>query len=183
MMEEKQFWQLIDASRAAAIQAQEQGAEEDIFNLHLESLREGLQPLTPVDLVAFALRFYELRSRAYRWDLWAAAYWSEGGCSDDGFMDFRSTLISLGKDWYYRILAEPDALVETLGRKDFPYMQSEGFPYVEREVYEQLTGKAMPDLPVKHPGEPAGEQFDFDDPAQIRKRLPGLFAKFPKGGP
>lgn len=30
---------------------------------------------------------------AYRRDLWAAAYHANGGCSDDGFIDFRIWLI------------------------------------------------------------------------------------------
>ena len=35
----------------------------------------------------------------YRWDMWAAAYLIGGGCSDDGFIDFRAGLIAQGLDW------------------------------------------------------------------------------------
>jgi hypothetical protein len=46
----------------------------------------------------------------YRYDLWAAAYLIGGGCSDDGFIDFRAGLIAQGRDWYHKAAASPDSL-------------------------------------------------------------------------
>jgi hypothetical protein len=35
-----------------------------------------------------------------------------GGCSDDGFIDFRAGLIAQGRDWYERAAASPDDLAD-----------------------------------------------------------------------
>ena len=53
-----------------------------------------------------------------------------------------------------------------------------------REVYEEKTGQELPDSdpPFEHPAEPAGEQFDFDDPEIMRKHFPKLVARLPEGG-
>src|SRR5207247_1890272 len=130
--------------------------------------------------------FWERHAHAYRWDLWAAAYWLGGGCSDDGFIDFRSCLISLGKTDYERILADPDNLVDVVDRPDAPYMHSEGFQYIASRVYKELTGEEMPvsedDAGEYVPIEPAGERIDHDSDAVMQKRFPRLFARFPEMG-
>jgi hypothetical protein len=41
--------------------------------------------MTPQEVVGYQQQFTAQLSRAYRWDLWGAAYLMEGGCSDDGF--------------------------------------------------------------------------------------------------
>jgi hypothetical protein len=61
-------------------------------------------------------------------------------------------------------------------------MQAEGFGYVPSQVYEELTGNDMPQPEMKHPSKPAGEQFDFDDPEEMRRRFPRLVERLPEGG-
>jgi hypothetical protein len=68
-----------------------------------------------------------------------------GGCSDDGFTDFRYGLISLGKNVYYKAIENPDSLVE-LGA-DIE-IRNESFGYVAFEVYEEKSGTEMPDSSV-----------------------------------
>lgn len=182
MMKEERFWQIIETSREKAKVAQ-RNEDQDFSELQEHTLKEVLEKIPPQEIVEFKLRMSELHSRAYRWDLWGAAYWMDGGCSDDGFMDFRYCLISLGRDLYTRILANPDVLAETIGRSDIPYMQAEGFGYVPRQVYEELTGEDMPepDPEIKHPSDPAGERFDFDDPEEMRRRFPRLVERLREG--
>ena len=125
-----------------------------------------------------------IHSQAYRWDLWATAYWLHGGCGDDGFLDFRSCLISLGKGLYLQILEDPDSLADLAGRFDIPYMQAEGFQYVASKVYREKTGQSIPEREADEgaPPEPAGERIDHDDAEVMRRRFPKLVARYPEMG-
>src|SRR5262245_37427776 len=128
-MDETRFWEIVDTSRAKARKIPLQPGQ-DFIDVHEQTLAEALRALPAEEIFAFRERFWERHAHAYRWDLWAAAYWLGGGCSDDGFIDFRSCLISLGKTNYERILADPDNLVDVVDLPDTPYMQSEGFQYI-----------------------------------------------------
>jgi hypothetical protein len=87
-MTDAKFWSLIDTSRAQA--KGKSGRQEHI-------LRRLLGDLSADDVAEFAIRYDNLIRKAYRTDLWAAASLIGGGCSDDGFWDFRSWLVSRGK--------------------------------------------------------------------------------------
>jgi hypothetical protein len=137
-----------------------------------ESLRLRLEALDPNELPVFQKHFDELFGRAHRWDLWGAAYLIEGGCSDDGFIDFRYALISKGRSVYEEALRAPDSLA------DVDIISNESFGYVAREVYEDKLGQALPDGPRVHPIEPVGEEWDFEDDDQCQKRLPKISARF-----
>ncbi|MBA4369242.1 MAG: hypothetical protein C0403_16570, partial [Desulfobacterium sp.] len=77
-----------------------------------EAIKNQLNGLTPEEIVSYQEHFDAFFEKAYRWDLWGAAYIIEGGCSDDGFMDFRYGLISKGKEVYETSLKNPDNLAD-----------------------------------------------------------------------
>jgi len=140
---------------------------------------------SPEELIAYNVTFQHFWYLSYRWDLWAVAYWLHGGCSDDGFIDFRACLVSLGKEWYFQVLNDPDSLTDLVGRDDVPYMQAAGFQYVDFKVYMEKTGyDGMPEVVgMAHgPTEPQGERFDFEDDEEMRKRFPKLVARYPDMG-
>jgi hypothetical protein len=181
-MTEDRFWQLMEESRTRA-KAVSRTEKPDFSDRHEPALQAVLEGLSAEDVAEFDSWFRRLSLKAYRWDLWAAAYWIGGGCSDDGFMDFRSNLVSLGKDAYTAILADPNALADVVGGPDTPFMQAEGIGYIATKVYRKKTGKEPPDDPTrKYPKDPAGQDFDFDDEAEMRKRLPKLTSKIKSGG-
>ena len=103
MMDESTFWQIIDDCRSKA--GQDEGEMAD-------QLSSALRALGPEPIRQFELRLMELMNRAYRWDIWGAAYWLNGGCSDDTFSDFRGNLVALGRSHFERILADPDILAD-----------------------------------------------------------------------
>ena len=179
MMEEALFWSIVDSSRQRAREIP-LSPRQDFIDLHEKTLAQALAQRTPDEIVAFRDRFWSYHRMAYRRDLWAVAYWLHGGCSDDGFTDFRSCLISLGRNLFFKILADPDSLTDIVDLPDTPYMQAEGFQYVASKVYKQVTG----DWPAGDygPNEPAGEDFDFEDDAEMAKRFPKLVAKYPDMG-
>lgn len=184
-MAEDRFWALIEESRRLA-RAKKPANGDVFFERQLEAMPDILRKLSPDELIAYDRRFWAYHRQAYRWELWGAAYWMHGGCSDDGFIDFRATLITLGKDLFLQVLKDPDVLAELIERKDVPaYLQLEGFQYLAGRVYKEKTGyDAIPDMPDEErgPAKPPGKKFDFENDAVMGKRYPRLVAKFPDMG-
>jgi hypothetical protein len=180
-MDLEDFWAAISTARAACREGQP---------FH-QALTGHLATLPPDDLVAYQARFRDLRARLYRWDVWAAAYLIGGGCSDDGFIDFRAGLIAQGRGWYERTAASPDDLADhpdvRSGRTDF---RDESVNYAAVYAYEATTGGSTADfysrcsiyqgsLGVQRESDmDMGEDFDFDSPQQMRRHLPRLSAIF-----
>jgi hypothetical protein len=183
-MAEDRFWALIGESRKRACKKKLRPGQ-DFIDLHIEEHRKVLEKLTPEELIGYSQTFQHFWYLSYRWDLWAVAYWLHAGCSDDGFTDFRACLVSLGKEWYFQVLNDPDSLTDLVGRDDVPYMQAEGFQYVDLKVYQEKTGhESMPEMPGerRYRSEPEGERFDFEDDDEMLKRFPRLVARFPDMG-
>ncbi len=165
------FWQLIDASREHA-----SGDLDD----QVENLRARVEQLDPDEIIQFAERFAEYWSRAYTWELWGAAYIIGGGCSDDGFLDFRAWLISKGEKVYEKALKSPESLIDVVSVDAAEDCQFEGFQYVARQAWENKTRNRRGEFPVQELTqslEPAGERWDEvgDD---LERRFPKLWRKF-----
>jgi hypothetical protein len=160
-MDKQAFWDLLEG-----LDPETAGGE----------LAARLDALEPEAIAAFQHHFDEEHARAYTWPLWGAAYLMEGGCSDDGFIDFRYGLISRGQKTFESALAEPDSLAVLLDEDDF--LSNEEFGYVAAEVYENKTGAPIPRDGAAHPADPAGKDWDFDDEELCAAKLPKLWAKF-----
>jgi hypothetical protein len=153
-----EFWTIVE----------EAGEADDGEDGAADALRELLAKRSAPDLAAFAGHFEALHARAYRWDLWGAAYLIGGGCSDDGFDYFRNALVMKGRAVYEAALAKPDSLAKVDIGED------EGVAYVARELYEAKTKEPLAYSVVDAPDEPLGEEWDFDDEAENKRRLPQL---------
>jgi Protein of unknown function (DUF4240) len=168
-MDRLTFWKIIDDSRKQA------GGDLD---KQVGMLRARLEQSEPEEIVQFGKLFQEYWVRAYTWDLWAAAYIIGGGCSDDGFLDFRGWLISKGEKVFENALKDPESLVEVVN--DEEDCQYEGFQYVASQAWENKTGKGMGDFPnhgLKHPSKPAGERWS-EEGEDLERRFPKLWKKF-----
>ena len=195
LMDEDQFWQIIESSREDARKVPREPIQ-DFLDVHEQTLAAALRTLSPEKIIGFNNRFWNAHHRAYRWNLWAAAYWTCGGCGGDGFIDFRACLISLGRKAYEQVLRDPDSLAEIVDQPDLPCLQCEGFQYVASKVYREKTGDKIPLgteesplgteesplLPRGSPPGPTGERIDEEDVEVMRRHFPRLVAKFPKGG-
>ena len=162
-MDVDQFWQLNDGLPA-------EGAEE--------ALAQRLSELDPSEIESYQKHFDTTFAEAYQWLLWGAAYIIDGGCSDDGFIDFRYGLISRGRKVFEAALVDPDSLVDVASDSDEGYIPNELFGYVAQEVYETKVGERMPRNSLPQPTEPDGDDWDFDDAEVCAQRLPKLWAKF-----
>ncbi|MFJ9844853.1 DUF4240 domain-containing protein [Kitasatospora sp. NPDC101155] len=101
-------------------------------------------------------RFSAVRESGHRWDVCAACYLIGGWFSDDGFIDFRAGLISLGREWFERVATAPDSLA------DYPLVDGSGSVddleeallqedanYAALRAYDRVTGvRLSSDLPL-----------------------------------
>lgn len=167
-MTEEMFWDLVKAAKAEKTQ--------ELFS-QPKLLQQKLEQLPPEQIIGFSKIFGRLFHQAYTWDLWAAAYILGGGCSDDGFMDFRGGLIGLGRDAYYEALRDPETLAKQPTR-GVDFFQ-EQMLYAADRAYEAVTGTRISDQSahqaIPRPKEPAGEPWDED---RVMEKYPKLAERF-----
>ncbi|CAM5549156.1 MULTISPECIES: DUF4240 domain-containing protein [Streptomyces] len=170
-MDETEFWELIDSTREAA-----EGDPEE----QSELLVDRLLRLDPEAVLDFARHFEARYNRAYRWDLWGAAWVLLDGASDDAFDFFRCWLIGQGREVFEGALHDPDSLAELLDEFDEEIDgDGEELGYVADEAYEQLTGTVAPDLGIRPaPAEPEGTALDFESETLLAERYPRLWYRF-----
>jgi hypothetical protein len=156
-MDEARFWEIVDQGLAA----------------QLESLSDD-------DLRGFATVLAAVHQRAYRWDLWAAGYLALGGLSDDAFLDFRSWLISHGRETFERVLDDPDSLVELSWDDDEEdFSDAERWAYLVYQEWERRHGDTLDvESAIEYDGEPVGEPFPEDDDEWFAQHVPRLAARF-----
>ncbi|MGH3195983.1 MAG: DUF4240 domain-containing protein [Streptosporangiaceae bacterium] len=183
------FWDITEAARARTGPGQP-------FD---EALTGCLATRTQQDIQAYQEQFDQVHAALYRWDLWAVAYLIGGGCSDDGFIDFRAGLIAQGREWSEKAAASPDSLADhpavaeaAGGSADNPLFyeavsyaapRAFGQPGGEEGFYAAWIRFRGPRDQRGHDAVDMGEDFDFDDPDQMHRRLPRLAALFLADGP
>jgi len=154
MMNEAQFWSIID-------------------KLKDSSLRDMFHAMSSDEILQFDLRFDSLMSMAYHYKLWGAAYVINGGCSDDCFQDFRTNLITHGKEKFYATLKDPESCRD--------WIKSESLlderPYITvYEVYMERTGHEPPQQQVikyELKGKPFNEATVYRQYPKLAKRFLG----------
>ena len=133
-MELDRFWGIIRESRREFSPQLVDGN----MDRQLEVLKQLLSELPVEEVAAFSNTFTNLHTDAYKWDLWAAAYIVEGGCSDDGFIDFRYWLISMGREVYDSAMVNAESLAEVAFQPGIECTQFEEFGYIADEVGRDL---------------------------------------------
>lgn len=168
-MTEQEFWALV--SRNSPDETQESLAER---------LKASLTPMDNEALKAFDKFFGQQMRKAYTWQLWGAAYVITGCDTDYGFAEFRSFVISLGQEWFERVIANPDELAKLPG---WPTVDGYAYPFVEDldliagQLYEDRTGEELPFVPSGSVN-PAGKKFS-SRPKDLKAAYPELARLFP----
>ena len=173
-MDQGQFWDIIQRS-LVAITVEEQ----------IDFLGNELGKLSKEEILEFDYIFRQKHEEAYTWDIWAAAYTMQGGCSDDGFIDFRAWLVYRGKEVFEKALQNSDSLAE-LGREKLEESEeSEDFYYLTADAYEEITGVEGLDVeedpnfkPVEFTELPRGQDWDEENLDELRARNPEIFKLF-----
>lgn len=128
-MSKDAFWALIAEAK------KECGSAMDGEVQWLEDRLTALGPQQAQDFHNFMHGYEEL---ADQYGLWSAASILCGGCSDDGFIDFRAWLIAQGKEVYLAALRDPDTLAEV---KPYGGCQFERLTYVGACALGAMTGE------------------------------------------
>ena len=162
LMPEESFWELIHESLSAS---------EGNYDVQQELLKKALLKLPAPSVFAFYARFEQLRQRAYTWELWAAAYIIDGGCSDDCFSDFRGWLIGQGRSVFEAALENVESLAELEDSNDGDW---EGLSYVAIEVIEAKASdrRYINPFPSR---DVTGRDWEEEE---LPERYPRLWARF-----
>lgn len=163
-MDDNKFWDMI---RQADSQS---GGDMDKKCKLIES---AITRLPKQDAVAFSHMFDRMMDRAYSWELWAAAYIINGGCSDDSFSDFRSSLISRGQIALEQALSDPESLVDDDFDEDVWFYES--FKYAVNDGVKASAG-FVPDRESPHPKEPSGEAWEEEEVNMLFPKLAEKYA-------
>ena len=175
-MDEGSFWELIESTRPKARRGLfRRGSGAPDLEQHAERLVDELVERGPETILEFDQLWNDLSVRAYRWDLWGAAFVINGGCSDDCFDYFRDYLISLGRTAYETALRDPDALADFASDEHEAGYESIG--YVAMTAWERVRGdEPMPRYNTPTPRDPAGESWDEATVEQLYPRLAKRFS-------
>ncbi len=165
-MDENEFWQLIDRSR------RESGG--DVWD-QAALLTDALAEWDPEEIVSFDRHFAGQMRKAYRADLWAAAYIVNQGCSDDAFADFRAWLIGQGKQVFEAVLADPERLGDLVEPGETA--DCEDMLFAGSRAYRRRTGgQDVPEDAGEHA--PVKLQGSHLTPEQRQERFPNLWRRY-----
>jgi Flp pilus assembly protein TadD len=157
-----EFWDLIDQARVRGASCAECAGE----------LEHILGNLSSADIEAFGRAQEDLMRTSYRWDLWGAAFVIRGGCSDDGFADFRGWLMLQGRDVWEAALQDSESLADVSIDGD---VDCEDVLYVASKVYEQVAGHVLTPPPDGPPKQPIGTAWQETD---LEALYPKLWKRF-----
>jgi hypothetical protein len=172
-MELGRFWKIVESSRSLMDPSRADGNMER----QLEELRKLLLRLPVEEITGFRNRLLERMDAAFHWDLWGAAYIIAGGCSDDGFTDFRGWLISMGQSVFEQAVSDAESLVDVADAPGVEDVFFEEFLYVPARVYEEVTGREIPAYTGHLRSEPAGNRWS-EEGDELMRRFPRLWGKY-----
>ncbi|GIF26446.1 hypothetical protein BJ973_005806 [Actinoplanes tereljensis] len=136
----------------------------------------------PEEIVAWARHLDKVMVASGTEDLWAAAYVIHGGCSEDGFDNFRGWLIAHGRETVARSVKSPDALADLpavrAAAESGAVFEAEEVLSIAAEAYRQATGSELPAGETAATRPDAADLWDFDNEEEMQKRLPRLSALF-----
>jgi hypothetical protein len=158
-MNEAGFWEIIQRCHDAAAGDMDQKCE---------LVRRELTALPKDDATDFFHYFDQTMDRAYSWPLWGAAFVINGGCSDDTFSDFCSSLISRGRAAFEKAMADPDSLADEQIVESSWFF--EGFQYAVHEGVEANLGH-RPARWAPPPRTPSGSEWQEENVYDLFPRL------------
>lgn len=167
-MDEDAFWALVEAAR------QQGRGDPDAM---AEVVRARLATAHDLTLIRYQTILVAASTRLYTWRHGAAADLVCGSLGDDGFTDWRSWVVTLGRVAFERIAADADNLAEVADLDGGCALSAEGFGAAASGIYYQRHGYDDERMPILEPGAapPRGERIVGD--AAARAALPRLAAR------
>jgi len=171
------FWKLIADARASVADPSDSEAVAAAATSLL-----AVRP--PAEIVAAQQVLWDLLAHSYQHPLWAAAYLINGGCSDDGFDYFRGWLLTQGRDVYTAAVASPDSLASlpavVEAAESGMEFECEAALSIAWDAHIKATGMRLPQdaFTIRYPDLDPDWDFEFDDEAEMARRLPRLSALY-----
>lgn len=151
-IEDTKFWSIIQRARSESGDAVEQ------FNEHIV---DQLQDFKAAEIKRFQNTLDDKLEALNHWSLWALAHISQGGCSDDGFLYFRSWLISRGEEAYDQAVTDVRSLLPQVSIDGIA--ENEGLLFAAFEAYDIRSGGKELVLRERKEKPPYGEEWDETD--------------------
>ncbi len=166
-MDVETFWELIEKS----------GGDD-------KRLATLLQELKSEEIRGFGDLLDIFHSKAYNWNLWAAAYLINGGCSEEEFDQFVYWLISRGEETYSNSVDDPDYLAEIVTVDDNTFDDSFIISIARAldRLGKTIDGRAVVTIPAelmkfkKKPTKPRGKEWEDD--SDLPEMYPKLGEKY-----
>ncbi|RTR31191.1 DUF4240 domain-containing protein [Shewanella atlantica] len=168
-MTETEFWQLVTRTTS----------DQDQISL-AENLKGKLEALSDEQLIEFDKFFGQQMRRSYSWSVWGAAYIITGCDSEYAFAEFRCFLISLGKEWYDKVVLNPDdlgQLVQWPEKDGYAYPFLDEYDLIAGQIFEERTDGELPFVPSGM-ATPQGKKFSTKK-KQLKATYPQLSETFP----
>jgi Protein of unknown function (DUF4240) len=125
------FWDIIEKTKKNVSSSAEQ----------IELLIAELELFKATEIGKFYKLLQQKMAELYHWDIWAVAYLSQGGCSDDAFEAFRPWIILQGQTVYQLALKGVTKLSAHVPSGE--ETQAEGLLFAPAIAYENRAGKPM----------------------------------------
>lgn len=163
-MTEEEFWNFI-----ADLGASDADALVDEFKGKL-LCRE------PSEILELKRHWFVVQERAYTWPVWDGACLLLDWIGDDSFMDLRAWLVTLGKDKFFSVIANPDNLADYVGEiGDSQLEAGQQLADAFDEAYMRITGVEPPVIEHGEEGKvPNGERTELSDSRLVKLRFPRL---------
>jgi hypothetical protein len=158
-IDEPVFWEIIRRSRSTACETTEQ----------LAILGELLTRFAPAEIQRFGKHYANHMRKLYHWNVWALAYAARGGCSDDGFMEFRTWLILQGDPALLDLAIQDPTKAAERVPKDVALPEASLLPMID-EAHLRRKG-TTPTLPSIDLERPKGREWPED---KLEERFPDL---------
>lgn len=136
-MDKHQFWNIIDFVNESSA-----GKDRETHRVRVVS---EIAQCSLEEIMDWHLILTEYSNAANRYDLWAASVALGAHYSDDSFIDFRSWLISRGKEVYMNAMQNPDSLAAVPRKKE--KLNFEEFGSVAYHAYEMKLFRVDPHRP------------------------------------
>ena len=168
------FWAVIDRATEQRPASPAEVAERAVADL---------ATCDPEEIVAWGRHLDKVLVASGTEDLWAAAYLINGGCTEEGFDNFRGWLVAHGRAAVAGAVRSPDALAGMpavrAAADTGAVFEAEEVLGIAGEAYAKAAGKPLPvpaDRPRTRPE--VNDLWDFDNEDEMRRRLPRLSELF-----
>ncbi len=164
-MNEDDFWAVVEAARRHS------HGDPDAMAEYLQARFYDAHDRT---IIEFHSHLVVANRRLYTWTHGEAADLICGSLGDDGFTDWRSWVITLGRHTFEQVVANPDNIADVEDLEGGCALAAELFGSAVAGIYYDRHGYDDADFPTLEPGAEAPRGTKLSGPDAVRAALPRL---------